>query len=333
MSLDRKYLIIGGTALVLVILVVLFSTIGSVNLSLGEIISSLIHQDNSMVMTIVYKMRLPRNILAVLIGANLAVSGVLLQSVMKNPLADPGITGVSSGASVAAIIILLLMPQLSGALPLFAFVGGAIACALVFIMAWKNGLRPERIVLAGVAINTILGGFISLLSTLFSDRIQSAILWLNGSLATKTWSHVDMLFLYSLIGLGLSLFLIRSANVLQLGDESAKNLGFNVSRTRLVISAVAVFLAAISTAVVGIISFIGLIVPHIARLLMGSDHKYTIPFSMVLGAIVLLIADTLARTIGGSIEIPVGVITSIVGGPFFLYLLLMCNFKEKFSII
>lgn len=321
MSLDRKYLIIGGTALVLVILVVLFSTIGSVNLSLGEIISSLIHQDNSMVMTIVYKMRLPWNILAVLIGANLAVSGVLLQSVMKNPLADPGITGVSSGASVAAIIILLLMPQLSGALPLFAFVGGAIACALVFIMAWKNGLRPERIVLAGVAINTILGGFISLLSTLFSDRIQSAILWLNGSLATKTWSHVDMLFLYSLIGLGLSLFLIRSANVLQLGDESAKNLGFNVSRTRLVISAVAVFLAAISTAVVGIISFIGLIVPHIARLLMGSDHKYTIPFSMVLGAIVLLIADTLARTIGGSIEIPVGVITSIVGGPFFLYLL------------
>lgn len=321
MSLDRKYLIIGGTALVLVILVILFSTIGSVNLSLGEIISSLIHQDNSMVMTIVYKMRLPRNILAVLIGANLAVSGVLLQSVMKNPLADPGITGVSSGASVAAIIILLLMPQLSGALPLFAFVGGAIACALVFIMAWKNGLRPERIVLAGVAINTILGGFISLLSTLFSDRIQSAILWLNGSLATKTWSHVDMLFLYSLIGLGLSLFLIRSANVLQLGDESAKNLGFNVSRTRLVISAVAVFLAAISTAVVGIISFIGLIVPHIARLLMGSDHKYTIPFSMVLGAIVLLIADTLARTIGGSIEIPVGVITSIVGGPFFLYLL------------
>ena len=300
---------------------VLFSTIGSVNLSLGEIISSLIHQDNSMVMTIVYKMRLPRNILAVLIGANLGVSGVLLQSVMKNPLADPGITGVSSGASVAAIIILLLMPQLSGALPLFAFVGGAIACALVFIMAWKNGLRPERIVLAGVAINTILGGFISLLSTLFSDRIQSAILWLNGSLATKTWSHVDMLFLYSLIGLGLSLFLIRSANVLQLGDESAKNLGFNVSRTRLIISAVAVFLAAISTAVVGIISFIGLIVPHIARLLMGSDHKYTIPFSMVLGAIVLLIADTLARTIGGSIEIPVGVITSIVGGPFFLYLL------------
>lgn len=321
MKLDRKYVIIGGSFLTLIILIVLFSTIGSVNLSLGEIFSALINNDNNMVTTIVYKMRLPRNILAALIGANLAVSGILLQSVMKNPLADPGITGVSSGASVAAIIILLLMPHLSSLLPLFAFIGGAIACALVYIMAWKNGLRPERIVLAGVAINTILGGFISLLSTLFSDRIQSAILWLNGSLATKTWAHVNMLIFYSLIGLILSLFLVRSANVLQLGDESAKNLGFNVNGTRLLISAVAVFLAAISTAVVGIISFVGLIVPHIARMLMGSDHKYTIPFSIVLGAIVLLIADTLARTVGGSIEIPVGVITSIVGGPFFLYLL------------
>lgn len=321
MRIDRKYVIIGGSFLTLIILIVLFSTIGSVNLSLGEIFSALIKNDNNMVTTIVYKMRLPRNILAALIGANLAVSGILLQSVMKNPLADPGITGVSSGASVAAIIILLLMPHLSSLLPLFAFIGGAIACALVYIMAWKNGLRPERIVLAGVAINTILGGFISLLSTLFSDRIQSAILWLNGSLATKTWAHVNMLIFYSLIGLILSLFLVRSANVLQLGDESAKNLGFNVNRTRLLISAVAVFLAAISTAVVGIISFVGLIVPHIARMLMGSDHKYTIPFSIVLGAIVLLIADTLARTVGGAIEIPVGVITSIVGGPFFLYLL------------
>ena len=321
MKLDRKYVIIGGSFLTLIILIVLFSTIGSVNLSLGEIFSALINNDNNMVTTIVYKMRLPRNILAALIGANLAVSGILLQSVMKNPLADPGITGVSSGASVAAIIILLLMPHLSSLLPLFAFIGGAIACALVYIMAWKNGLRSERIVLSGVAINTILGGFISLLSTLFSDRIQSAILWLNGSLATKTWGHVNMLIFYSLIGLILSLFLVRSANVLQLGDESAKNLGFNVNGTRLLISAVAVFLAAISTAVVGIISFVGLIVPHIARMLMGSDHKYTIPFSIVLGAIVLLIADTLARTVGGSIEIPVGVITSIVGGPFFLYLL------------
>lgn len=321
MKADRKILVISSAFLLLLILIGLFSMVGSVNLSLTEIIQALINQDNRMVTTIVYKMRLPRNILAALVGANLAVSGVLLQSVMKNPLADPGITGVSSGASVAAIVILLMLPAYTNLLPIFAFLGGAIACALVYIMAWKNGLKPERIVLAGVAVNTILGGFISLLSTLFSDKIQSAILWLNGSLATKTWADVELLAGYSIIGLIIALFLVRSTNVLQLGDEAAKNLGFNVNRTRLLISGVAVFLAAISTSVVGIISFVGLIVPHIARMLMGSDHKYTIPFSMVLGGIVLLMADTLARTVGGSIEIPVGVITSIVGGPFFLYLL------------
>jgi len=321
MKLDKKYLTIVLGALALILLLGIFSTVGTVDLKLNEIISALVNNDNKMVTTIVYKMRLPRNILAALVGANLAVAGILLQSVMKNPLADPGITGVSTGASVAAIIILLLLPQFTPILPLVAFIGGAFACILVFIMAYKNGIKPARIVLAGVAVNSILGGVISFLSTMYSDRIQSAMLWLNGSLATKTWSHVEMLFAYSIIGLIISLFLIRSANILQLGDDAAKNLGLNVNLTRIVICSVAVFLAGISTAVVGVISFVGLIVPHIARMIMGSDHKYTIPFSIVLGGIVLLVADTLGRTIGGAIEIPVGVIMSIFGGPFFLYLL------------
>ena len=321
MKLNKKYLTIGISLILLIVLLVLLTTVGSVNLSFGEIISALINDDNKMVTTIVYKMRLPRNILAVLVGANLAVSGILLQSVMKNPLADPGITGVSTGASVAAIIILLVAPQFTSILPIAAFIGGAIACMLVFLMAYKNGLKPGRIVLAGVAINTILGGVISYLSTMYSDRIQSAMLWLNGSLATKTWADVEMLFVYSIVGIIVSLLLIRSANVLQLGDDAATNLGFNVNLTRLLISVVAVFLAATSTAVVGVISFVGLIVPHISRMLMGSDHKFTIPFSIILGSMVLLVADTLGRTIGGAVEIPVGVIMAIVGGPFFLYLL------------
>ena len=321
MKLDKKYLIITLGVIALVLLLGIFSTVGTVNLELKEIISALINNDNKIVTTIVYKMRLPRNILAAIVGANLAVAGILLQSVMRNPIADPGITGVSTGASVAAIIILLLLPQYTGILPLVAFVGGALACILVFVMAYKNGIKPGRIVLAGVAVNTILGGVISFLSVMYSDRIQSAMLWLNGSLATKTWVHVEMLFVYSIIGLIISLFLIRSANILQLGDDAATNLGINVNYTRIIICTVAVFLAGISTAVVGIISFVGLIVPHIARMIMGSDHKYTIPFSIVLGGMVLLVADTLGRTIGGAIEIPVGVIMSIFGGPFFLYLL------------
>ena len=229
MKLDKKYLTILLGALTLVLLLGIFSTVGTVDLKLNEIISALVNNDNKMVTTIVYKMRLPRNILAALVGANLAVAGILLQSVMKNPLADPGITGVSTGASVAAIIILLLLPQYTGILPLVAFVGGALACILVFVMAYKNGIKPGRIVLAGVAVNTILGGVISFLSVMYSDRIQSAMLWLNGSLATKTWSHVEMLFAYSIIGLIISLFLIRSANILQLGDDAATNLGINVN--------------------------------------------------------------------------------------------------------
>ena len=321
MKIRKKTTILAMGAITLAILLILLSTVGSVNLSIGKIFSALINDDNKMVTTIVYKMRLPRNILAALVGANLAVAGLLLQSVMKNSLADPGVTGVSTGASVMAIIILLLSPGYTKFIPMFAFLGGAIACSIVYIMAWKNGLQPNRIVLSGVAVNTILGGIITFISTMYSERIQSAMLWLNGSLATKTWVDVNMLIIYSIIGLILALFLTRSANVLQLGDDAARNLGFNVNLTRLAISAVAVFLAATATAVVGVVSFVGLIVPHIGRMLMGSDHKYTIPFSIIFGAIVLLVADTLGRTIGGAIEIPVGVIMSIVGGPFFLYLL------------
>lgn len=321
LKLNKRYGVILITLLLLLFLIIFFTTIGSVNLTLREVINAFRSDEETVARTIVYRMRLPRNILAAIVGANLAVSGILLQSVMKNPLADPGITGVSTGASVVAIFIILVAPQWLTFLPLFAFIGGAIACALVFLLAWKNGIQPIRIVLAGVAVNSILGGFISLLSILHSDRIQSALFWLNGSLAATTWDNVHLILPYSVVGLVAALFLIRNANVLQLGDESAKNLGFNVNRTRVIISAVAVFLAGVTTSIVGVIGFIGLIVPHVARLLMGSDHKYTIPFSIILGAIVLLTADTLARTIGGAIEIPVGVITSIIGGPFFLYLL------------
>ena len=318
---NKKIFWIVSTYFILFLLLILFSTVGSVNLGIGETVQALIKGNNEVISTIVLQMRLPRNVLAILVGANLAVAGLFLQAVMKNPLADPGITGVSSGASVGAIFILLVSPAYTSFLPLVAFVGGSIACILVYAMAWKKGLQPNRIVLAGVAVNTILGGIISFFSTLYSDRIQSAMLWLNGSLATKTWIDVETLLGYSIVGLIASFFLIRSANILQLGDEAAINLGLNIHKSRMIISAVAVFLAATATAVVGIVSFVGLIVPHIARMLMGNDHKYTLPFSIALGSIVLLVADTLGRTIGGPIEIPVGVIMAIIGGPFFLYLL------------
>lgn len=321
MSNKKKVMVIIIGLMALIGLVLFFSTVGSVKLPYGEILRNLIENDNPMVRTIVFEMRLPRNILAVLVGACLAASGALLQAVMRNPLADPGITGVSSGASIFAIIILLLYPSFSQFLPLFAFIGGAIACVLVYLLAWKNGLNPLRVVLAGVAINSIIGGFIALITTLYSDRIQGALLWLNGSLASKSFGDVKTVAFYGVIGLILSLLCTRSANILSLGDETAINLGFNINKTRLILSAVAVFLAAVATSKVGIISFVGLIVPHMSRMIIGSDYRYSLPFSMILGGVVLVLSDTLARSAFGSLEIPVGVVMSIMGGPFFLYLL------------
>lgn len=308
--------------IILFILIFLLCIFGSVKFTIKEIIFSIFNKENKLLNTIVYEIRLPRNLIATFVGGSLAVSGILLQSVMRNPLADPGITGVSSGASVMAIIVLLALPAYSFMLPIVAFLGGLIACALVFILAWKNGeIKPTRIILSGVAVNAIFGSIISLLTIIYSDRIQSALLWLNGSLAQKTWSDFKLLGFYITIGLILSLFCIRPANILALGEKTALSLGFNVTHLRLFISIVGVFLAGVCTSIVGIVGFVGLIVPHIARIIIGDDYKYCLPLSIALGGIIVLIADTIARTIGGSVELPVGIVMSLLGGPFFLYLL------------
>lgn len=308
-----------GAALCLTILYAISK--GSANYALSDVMSALIHKPDTMVTAVVWNLRIPRVIVALMVGMNLAVSGALLQAVMGNPLADPGLTGISSGASLAAIIIMLLLPKYYHLLSIGAFLGGALACAMVYALAWKNGIRPLRIILAGVAVNAILGGATSLLSILNSDRIQGVLMWLNGSMSGKSWSDARLLVPYSLIALFLSIFCIRGANLLQLGDSVATNLGARVNRVRIGLSAVAVFLAGISVATVGIIGFVGLIVPHMSRKLVGADYRYLLPQCMLLGGLTLLLGDTLARTVASPIELPVGVIMAVIGGPFFLYLL------------
>lgn len=318
---NRKFIPLIGSVILLLFVLLLAVRLGSVEYSYSQIFKILSSPEMTSDRNVIFNVRLPRILIATMIGANLAVAGALLQAVMQNPLADPGLTGVSSGASLGAIIIMLLFPRYTYLVPLVAFFGGAIACALVYSLAWKNGIKPMRIVLAGVAINAILGGGTSLLSTLYSDRIQGVLMWVNGSISGKTWSDVKVLALYSAIGIGVSMLFIRKANILQLGDEMSSNLGVNTNKYRVIISLIAVFLAGISTAIVGVVGFVGLIVPHIARLIIGSDYKYMLPFSVILGSITLLLGDTFARTIAKPIELPVGVIMAVVGGPFFLYLL------------
>lgn len=271
--------------------------------------------------TIIKNIRLPRAILGVLVGSSLAISGALLQAVMQNPLADPGVIGVSSGASLVAITILILFPTLTYMLPLFAFLGGIFATVMVYSLAWKNGIKPVRLVLSGVAINALLGGGTSLLNILYSDKIQSVIQWTNGSLAGRNWTDVKLLFSYAIVGIILSIFFIRSANTMLLGDDKATNLGLNVNKARVLMSLLGAYLASISTAFVGVIGFVGLVIPHISRLIVGSDYKILLPFSIINGGTFLLVADTFARTVASPLELPVGTLMSVIGAPFFLFLL------------
>jgi len=314
-------------AVLLVILSVAAVNIGTVQYSVPEIFTSItakeaeLTAEQNITRTIVLNLRLPRVVLAILVGACLSAAGALLQAVMRNPLADPGSIGVSAGAGTAAITILLIFPNMTTALPMFAFVGAALACVLIYVMAWKDGVSPVRIILAGVAINSVLGAYNSLLQLMNSDNLTGVLAFMNGSLSGMSWTHVRTILSYSVIGLLLSLLCIRHANALQLGDEMAKNLGVRVNGARIALSAVSAFLAAATVSVVGMISFVGLVVPHISRMLVGSDYKVMLPTSILMGSLTLLVADTIGRTIVPGMEIPVGIVMSVCGGPFFLYML------------
>ena len=307
--------------IVLAVLSAIAMTVGSAGYSIRSILQALFSPEKSTVKTVVMQLRLPRLLLAIMIGASLSASGSLLQSVMRNPLADPGTIGVSVGASTAATTILLLFPHMTNAVPLFAFAGAALACLLIYLLAWKGGIDPVRIILSGVAINSVLGSYTSLLQLLYSDSLEGVLAFMNGSLSGRSWPQVKLLAVYAGIGLVLAFLCTKSANVLQLGDEMAQSLGVKVSLNRLFLSAVSAFLAAATVSVAGLIGFVGLVVPHMARMLVGSDYKVMLPTSVLLGAVVLLAADTLGRVVVPGMEIPVGIVMAVTGGPFFLYML------------
>ena len=305
---------------ILAVLSVLALRIGSVSYTTAEILES-IFDPSSTIHTIIVNLRLPRVLLAAIVGMCLAAAGTLLQAVMQNPLADPGIIGVSSGASVAATVVFLVVPSWTSSLPVLAFLGAAAACLIIYLMAWKRGVEPTRIILAGTAVNAMLGAVSSFLTLLNADNLQGVLSWMNGSMAAVSWADVRQLGIYGGIGLVLALLCIKPANALQLGDDMAKNIGLRVNGMRILLSGVGAFLAAATVSVVGMIGFVGLVVPHITRLLVGSNHRVMLPTGMVLGACVVLFADTLGRTIAAPMEIPLGIIMAILGGPFFLFLL------------
>lgn len=328
MNKSRSGTIVTFTFVLAIVAAVIAIGLGSVIISVPEIVKTFFGSASAAVNdTIIWDIRLPRVLLAMIIGANIAISGALLQAVMGNPLADPGLTGVTSGAAVCVLVIMLAAPEYTQFIPLAAFVGGIIATTIVYALAWRrNGISPITIILSGVAVNALCGGGIGYLSIMYSDRLPSAVQWLNGSLAAKGNNALFMVLPYSIVGWILSIFAVRKANIIRMGDQVASNLGENVNRIRILLSILAVFLAAISVAAIGMIGFVGLVVPHMARLLVGSNYKYLLPMSMALGALVLLLADTGGRTLFSPLEIPAGILMAVVGGPYFLYLMRRGNF-------
>lgn len=319
-STRKKILSFVLTAVALLVLFIFAVNTGSLKVTPSELFSGLFIEYNPDVATI-YDLRFPRIFIAMLGGAATAVSGVLLQAVMKNPLADPGIIGVSSGASLVAVIVTAFFPSLFFLTPMLAFIGGLVAFLLVYSLSWKGGLSPLRIILVGVAVNALCTGLMSAFNSAAGSSYTGVASIVNANITQKTWDDFQTLAVYVVIGLVASFFVTNQCNLLSLEDKTARSLGMNVTRSRIVISVIAVLLASISTAVVGAISFLGLIVPHIARLLVGSNHKVLVPYSILLGAFTLLLADTIGRTVASPYEISAAVVMSVIGGPFFIFLL------------
>jgi iron complex transport system permease protein len=316
-------------ALLLLLVVVFFvsCSLGAYKVAIPQVFRAIFKEKDSVAHSIIYNVRVARNFVAVCVGICLALSGAILQGVMRNPLASPNIIGVSSGAGLGAMLVLIVAPHLNYLLTPVAFIGGLITTMLIYTLSWKNGINPFRMVLAGIAVSSLLGAFNNAILIFYSDRVQSALGFMVGSLASRTWVHFRMIWPYALFGLVLTFVGAGKLNILAHGDEMATGLGLRVELTRVVFIMLASLLAAASVSIVGILGFVGLIVPHIIRLIIGSDYRYLFPASALLGAIVVVLCDTVSRLIFLPIELHVGIAMSIIGVPFFLYLLRRSKLK------
>lgn len=295
---------------------------GSLTVSFRELYQGLFVAYDRQVATI-YDIRFPRIIISILAGAALAVSGTMLQAVMKNPLTDPGIIGISGGSLLMGTIITAFFPQLFFAVPALSVLGGLLTYLLIYSLAWNGGSNPTRLILVGVALNLTFAGLLDAMKAFGGGganmtQVQSIVL---GNIAQKTWTDAKVLAIYTIIALILAFLTIRMQNLLLLDDLQAKSLGINVDRNRFIVALIAIVLASITTATVGVISFLGLLTPHISRVLVGSDHRFLLPHATLLGATLLLLSDTVGRLVAYPFEIPAAIIMSVIGGPFFILLL------------
>lgn len=321
MKLSKKYFIWSIMVLVLLVIFLLSLLLGQYEISVKNALLALFGNGSSADVNIVQGVRLSRAIAGIFTGITLSLSGIFIRSSLSNPLADSGVIGIQAGGSVFALLIILYFPTSYLLLPPFAFIGGIIAFLLTISFTRKSEFSSLNIILSGVAINAFFTAIIGLLTILNATKLQGALTYLNGSLANTTSQEATYIMLYSLILIIGSYFLIPVLNILKLDDVTMSNLGVNPGKYRLIAALFGVFCASITVAFVGIISFVGIIVPNIAEKITGNEIKDKLITSSLLGAIFILGADLLQRIIFAPLEIPVGLIIGLVSAPIYLIIL------------
>jgi iron complex transport system permease protein len=301
--------------------------VGTAPITIGSVVDALLGRPTeSTVSTIVWQIRLPRLVLGLLVGAALAVAGAAMQGFFQNPMADPYIVGVSSGAALGATCGMVFRLDFwvfgLSPIPLLAFAGALGTTFLVYALALRGGRVPVMLLLLiGVAVGALAAAATSFLMLIGDEDTRLVLFWLLGSLSSRRWDHVRMVLPYVAIGIVVIWVYARDLNVLLLGEETAQHTGVEVERVKRIVLTAAALLAAAAVSVSGIVGFVGLVIPHLLRLLIGPDHRRLIPMSALAGAALVVLADILARTLIAPSEIPIGIITSALGCPFFLFLI------------
>ena len=302
------------------LLFVLSIRYGTYTLSIDEI-SQAFHPDDKNYFTLM-EYRLPRALLAIIIGGALAISGVLVQSVVRNPLASPDILGINNAAGLVAVTVLIFLPNLAFYwLPIFAFIGGVLSFILLWMICGFN-FRPIKMAIIGVALSALWAAISHYLMLTNPVEINTAMLWLTGSLWGRSWAYVNVVLPWLLVLLPLPFIFCRDLDTLGLGENKASTLGVSVNKTQILVLVLAVALSTTAVAICGPIAFLGLVAPHLARKLVGGRHRTLLPAAMLIGTLLLQISDILARVIDPPTELPAGILTAIIGAPYFFYLLM-----------
>ena len=302
------------------LLFVLSIRYGTYTLSFDEI-NQAFHPDDKNYFTLM-EYRLPRALLAIIIGGALAISGVLVQSVVRNPLASPDILGINNAAGLVAVTVLIFLPNLAFYwLPIFAFIGGVLSFILLWMICGFN-FRPIKMAIIGVALSALWAAISHYLMLTNPVEINTAMLWLTGSLWGRSWAYVNVVLPWLLVLLPLPFIFCRDLDTLGLGENKAATLGVSVNKTQILVLVLAVALSTTAVAICGPIAFLGLVAPHLARKLVGGRHRTLLPAAMLIGTLLLQISDILARVIDPPTELPAGILTAIIGAPYFFYLLM-----------